>query len=93
MRVDKLTLAALEATLRGPRPTSYDAIHADADTLRSRAMRLADELRAAGVEADVVPSDGAVGGGGAPGVALPGWALALAESYAPTLRRGDPCQR
>jgi L-seryl-tRNA(Ser) seleniumtransferase len=91
MRVDKLTLAALEATLRGPRPPSYDAIHAEAGTLRSRAERVADELRAAGVDAAVVPSDGAAGGGGAPGVTLPGWAVALPESYAAALRRGDPC--
>jgi L-seryl-tRNA(Ser) seleniumtransferase len=39
----------------------------------------------------VVPSDGRVGGGGAPGQALPGWAVALPAAYAPALRAGDPC--
>ena len=38
----------------------------------------------------VVPSDGAVGGGSGPGVALPGWAVSLPEDYAAALRAGDP---
>ena len=42
-------------------------------TARGRARR-------AGVEAEVVPSDGAVGGGGAPGLVLAGWAVALPEA-------------
>jgi L-seryl-tRNA(Ser) seleniumtransferase len=37
-----------------------------------------------------VPSDGAVGGGSGPGVALPGWAVSLPERYAAALRLGDP---
>jgi L-seryl-tRNA(Ser) seleniumtransferase len=40
------------------------------------------------VPAQVVPSDGAVGGGGAPGLTLPGWAVALPEEYAAPLRLG-----
>ena len=43
------------------------------------------------VAVDVVPSVGVVGGGGAPGVKLPGWAVALPESYAAALRTGEPC--
>jgi L-seryl-tRNA(Ser) seleniumtransferase len=39
---------------------------------------------------EVVPSAGAVGGGGAPGLELPGWAVALPERYARPLREGNP---
>ncbi|HEX8768118.1 MAG TPA: hypothetical protein VF714_07095, partial [Jatrophihabitans sp.] len=39
---------------------------------------------------EVVPSAGAVGGGGAPGLQLPGWAVALPERYAAALRAGEP---
>jgi L-seryl-tRNA(Ser) seleniumtransferase len=88
VRVDKLTLAALEATLRDPRTPTGSALRADASNLRERAEKLATVLRAAGIRADVVPSDGAVGGGGAPGLTLPGWAVALDESAAPLLRMG-----
>jgi L-seryl-tRNA(Ser) seleniumtransferase len=86
VRVDKTTLAALEATLRGPETLVRQAISADADYLRFRAERLAKA-----VEAEVVPSAGAVGGGGAPGVVLPGWAVALPARYAERLRTGEPC--
>jgi L-seryl-tRNA(Ser) seleniumtransferase len=37
-----------------------------------------------------VPSAAVVGGGGAPGVELPSWAVALAERYAVPLRTGEP---
>ena len=86
LRVDKLTLAALEATLRGPVNPTWTALLADPVVLRARC-----EAVAAQVGGEVVPSDGAVGGGGAPGQALPGWAVALPASYAPALRAGDPC--
>ena len=91
LRVDKLTLAALEATLRGPATPTFEAIHADAAQLRERCVAIADELSSAGVAADVVASDGVVGGGGAPGLALAGWAVALPPSFAESLREGDPC--
>ena len=88
LRVDKLTLAALEATLGGsPTPTG-DALHADAVDLRARATRLADQMAAEGVPAEPVDSDGVVGGGGAPGVVLPGSAVALPEHLAAALRTG-----
>jgi L-seryl-tRNA(Ser) seleniumtransferase len=45
---------------------------------------------AATVGGEVVATDGAVGGGGAPGLHLPGWAVALPESFAEQLRRGRP---
>jgi L-seryl-tRNA(Ser) seleniumtransferase len=90
VRVDKTTLAALEATLRSPTTPTSEALHADPALLRARAERLADALSGAGVEAEAVPSDGAVGGGGAPGLALPGWAVAVPEAWAVPLRVGDP---
>ncbi|MDP9094609.1 MAG: L-seryl-tRNA(Sec) selenium transferase [Actinomycetota bacterium] len=88
MRIDKLRLAALEATLDGPPTPSAAALTADPDELRRRCESLARAL--AGVECAVVPSDGVVGGGGAPGVTLPGWALAIAAQFAGPLRLGTP---
>ncbi|MES9541731.1 L-seryl-tRNA(Sec) selenium transferase [Actinomadura sp. NPDC000600] len=90
LRVDKLTLAALEATLRGPRTPTWEALHAGAGALRERAERLAARLRDDGVEAEAVESEAAVGGGGAPGVVLPSAAVAVPEPYAARLRRGTP---
>ena len=85
VRADKLALAALEATVSGPIPPVARALHADPDELAARAQRLA-----AAVGAPVVPHDGRVGGGGAPGVPLPGWAVQLPEAAAARLREGDP---
>ena len=91
VRVDKLTLAALEATLAGPRPPVAEALHADAAELRRRVQTIVDELAGAGIDAVVAESTGLVGGGGAPEVELPGWAVSLPPSYAAALRRGEPC--
>lgn len=90
LRVDKLTLAALEATLRGPVPPVARALAADVAELRERAGRLVRALVGAGVDAVVVPSAAAVGGGGAPGVELPSAAVGLPERYAAALRGGRP---
>ncbi len=84
VRADKTTLAALEATLRGPRPPVWDALEADPDRLRERCDKLVATLPDG--LGTTVPADGVVGGGGAPGHALPGWAVALPESYAAALR-------
>lgn len=88
LRVDKLTLAALEATLRGRSTPTRMALHADPVVLRERALRLA--VRTGVGTGAVVPSDGRVGGGGAPGLDLPGWAVAYPEDYAGLLRRSEP---
>ncbi|XBB67763.1 L-seryl-tRNA(Sec) selenium transferase [Nocardioides sp. WV_118_6] len=85
VRVDKLTLAALEATLTGPPSPVSAALHADPGDLRRRTERLG-----AALDVPVVAHDGRVGGGGAPGVPLPGWALRLPEATAERLRTGDP---
>jgi L-seryl-tRNA(Ser) seleniumtransferase len=90
VRVDKLTLAALEATLRGPQTPTWLALRATPATLRARAERLRDQLRSAGVPADAVTSAATVGGGGAPGVELPSWAVAVPADHAEPLRRADP---
>jgi L-seryl-tRNA(Ser) seleniumtransferase len=90
LRVDKLTLAALEATLRGPVPPARAALDADVDVLRTRARRLARRLSDQGVQAVAVDSVATVGGGGAPGVELASAAVALPEYCAAALRATDP---
>ncbi|AWH94069.1 L-seryl-tRNA(Sec) selenium transferase [Dietzia lutea] len=90
LRVDKLTLAALEATLRGPRPPVVVGLEADPVALLARAERIAGRLHEAGVDARAVRSVAAVGGGGAPGVELPSAAVSLPESFADALRAGRP---
>ncbi|OLB79731.1 MAG: L-seryl-tRNA(Sec) selenium transferase [Actinobacteria bacterium 13_2_20CM_2_71_6] len=86
LRVDKLTLAALEATLRGPAPPVWDALRASPAALHARVSALAATLPMA----EVVPSSAVVGGGGAPGLTLPSWSLSLPEGYAQQLREADP---
>jgi L-seryl-tRNA(Ser) seleniumtransferase len=88
VRVDKLTLAALAATLHTKSTPTHQALHATETGLRQRAERLRDEL--AGLPVTVVRSSAVVGGGGAPGVEFGSWALALPERYATALRTGDP---
>jgi L-seryl-tRNA(Ser) seleniumtransferase len=90
LRVDKLTLAALEATLRGATSPTWEALRADPDRLRGRAVAAAAALAGAGIEATATACAAVVGGGGAPGVELPSWAVALPERYAAALRLGDP---
>ncbi|MEV8503605.1 L-seryl-tRNA(Sec) selenium transferase [Actinoplanes sp. NPDC051475] len=90
LRVDKLTLAALQATVAGPETPTWRALRADPASLRARTGRVAAELSAAGVAAEVVESVAVVGGGGAPELELPSWAVALPEEYARRLRLGEP---
>jgi L-seryl-tRNA(Ser) seleniumtransferase len=101
LRVDKLTLAALEATLTGPLPPVPRSLAVDPADLAERASRIVASLSAGGagglgrLDATVVETAAAVGGGGAPGVTLPSVAVALPESLAlplrcgPTVRRGE----
>lgn len=85
LRVDKLTLAALEATLRGPQSPTWRALHSDPGELRARAEALANRLGAEAVETVSV-----VGGGGAPGVEFRSWAVALDPALAEPLRTNEP---
>lgn len=85
LRIDKLRLAALEATVNARETPVRQALHLDPDTLRARTTALAGE-----VGGTVVEHDGRVGGGGAPGFPLPGWAVELPAELAQRLRTGDP---
>ncbi len=89
LRVDKLTLAALEATLTGPPTPVAQALSSAADELLTRAEKIAAEL-AAVLPAEAVPSTAAVGGGGAPGVEIPSAAVSLPADLAAPLRAGEP---
>jgi L-seryl-tRNA(Ser) seleniumtransferase len=86
LRVDKLTLAALHATVAGPETPTWQALRADPAALRSRTERLRARLAGAGVDVVLVASAAVVGGGGAPEVELPSWALSLPSEYAGPLR-------
>ncbi|HLS12955.1 MAG TPA: L-seryl-tRNA(Sec) selenium transferase [Beutenbergiaceae bacterium] len=89
VRVDKLTLAALEATVIGPAPPVRAGLETTAEELLQRADTIVTALPEE-LAARAVPSTGAVGGGGAPGVELPSAAIAVAEHYAQPLRTGRP---
>jgi L-seryl-tRNA(Ser) seleniumtransferase len=88
--VDKLTLAALEATLRGRETPVQAAIDALPREIEQRAERIASALERDGVPARVHPTEAAVGGGGAPGFRLSSFAVAVSSGLAVTLRTGDP---
>ena len=82
VRIDKLDLAALTATLlayvRGAAPQEipvWRMISADEETLEARARRWSDEVGSTGLS--VVEARTAVGGGSLPGQTLPTRALAI----------------
>jgi L-seryl-tRNA(Ser) seleniumtransferase len=89
MRVDKMTFAALEATLmkyRDPKTALRDIpvlrmISASDDELKKRAERLCDEIRKINrdIALDIVPVEDQIGGGSAPMVRLPGWAVSVKD--------------
>jgi L-seryl-tRNA(Ser) seleniumtransferase len=103
LRVDKVTLAGLEATLqlyRDPERACSEIptlrmLSATEHELKKRAVSLAEKLDGSGISPVLVEGKGAVGGGTYPGVELPGWALTLdhpdgAEAFAARLRAGRP---
>jgi L-seryl-tRNA(Ser) seleniumtransferase len=88
LRVDKLTVAALEATLAGPPPPVAEQLTADVADLTERARQVANALTSMDIDARVAVSAAAVGGGGAPGVPLPSAAVSLPTALAAPLRTG-----
>jgi L-seryl-tRNA(Ser) seleniumtransferase len=88
LRVDKTTLAALEATLRGPQPPVPQLLAAEPGELRARAAAVVERLTHAGIDARVVDAAGRVGGGGAPEHPLPGVAVSLPVAFNEPLRLG-----
>jgi L-seryl-tRNA(Ser) seleniumtransferase len=90
VRVDKLTLAALEATLCGPPAPVTVALEMPPSSLRERAEHLVLSLVAAGIDAEVVESTAVVGGGAAPGVTLPSIAVSVPGALTAPLRTGRP---
>jgi L-seryl-tRNA(Ser) seleniumtransferase len=97
VRADKMTLAALEVTLRerllGARTPVSRMLAVGVDELRRRAGYLLVRLAERGVECERVEGASAVGGGSLPGHELPTVLLALpgpASRVAATLRQGEP---
>jgi L-seryl-tRNA(Ser) seleniumtransferase len=101
LRVDKLTLAALEATLslyRDPERAVSEIpvlamVTAQRDTIAARAQVVAAQLRMAGVDCEVVDSEAAVGGGAFPTARLDSAAVAIAgkaTELEQKLRRSTP---
>ena len=88
VRIDKLTLAAFEATLRlylDPQKALKDIpalnmLTIPADELKKRCTRLLPKLCKAiegKCRAEIIPSSSTVGGGALPLTELPGWAIAV----------------
>lgn len=101
MRPDKVTLAAVAATLglyrAGRAETAipvWRMIATPADELRARAEALAGAL-ADTVPVEVLPLLSTVGGGSLPGETLPSWGIGIAarrpDRFLAALRRGTPC--
>jgi L-seryl-tRNA(Ser) seleniumtransferase len=103
LRVDKMTYAALEATLQSyatGRATEEIPVArmlaATRDEIAARANVLAEKLRASGYDAVVIDGMSTIGGGSAPGSQLPTALVAItpasgnSDALAAALRRGDP---
>ncbi len=90
LRVDKMTVAALEATLELYRDGRVDQIPAQRllkqrpEELRARAQRLQAILRDRGVDSRVEPTEGQVGGGAMPLSSPTSYACAV-QAQAPQL--------
>jgi len=101
VRVDKLTLAALEATLslyRDPERAIREVpvlamLSASADDVRQRAGRIASRLTSAGRSATVEASEATVGGGAFPTARIPSYAIVLGgDAVAMEARLRDAAQ-
>ncbi len=99
VRIDKLTLAALEATLKQRISGREDEIpvqrmlRVPIEEVRRRAALWSVKLEDRGVASRLIKGESAVGGGSVPGYGLPTFLVALegpASRLAAALRRGDP---
>ena len=101
LRVDKLTLAALDVTLRTLLDGRLESLPvlgmllASPAELEARAERLAKALTTRGFACSVVQQGSLVGGGALPDFELPGFAVRVESGTSPTalaraLRSGDP---
>ena len=101
LRVDKLTLAALEATLAQYRDPDHAVreiptlamIAAPVADIRARARSLAERLSSRGIICEVVETDASVGGGSFPTARIASAAVALSGDAGHTdvrLRAGEP---
>lgn len=101
LRVDKVTLAGLQATLlhylKGDAVKKIPVWMMIAETydhLDQRAKKWAERLRAAKLDASVIDAESTVGGGSLPGETFPTRALALAvaspDQFAARLRENRP---
>lgn len=86
LRVDKLTYAALEATLLAYVRQDYESIpilkmiYTTADEIRRRAESLVDEINPiAGTRIEIVEARSVIGGGAAPNVTLPTFIVAISS--------------
>jgi L-seryl-tRNA(Ser) seleniumtransferase len=102
LRVNKLTYAALEATLLAYLKRDYDSIpvlrmmRLSKDAIRARAEEIADKMRSPKIAVDLIDGESVIGGGAAPSAALPTCLLAItsidfsADKLAEQLRKSDP---
>ncbi|MDE3091027.1 MAG: L-seryl-tRNA(Sec) selenium transferase [Chloroflexota bacterium] len=101
LRVDKVTLAGVQATLlhylkdeAAKKIPVWSMIAAKPDALDARAQKWAGRLRAARLDAVVIDAESTVGGGSLPGETLPTRAVALAiaspDEFAARLRQNVP---
>ena len=102
LRVDKLTYAALEATLADYLSDSPELIptvrmlRAESHEIKTRCERIVSQLNEPGLDVDVVSVQSLIGGGAAPRATLQSYALSLrhsslgANSLLLALRRLDP---
>ena len=88
LRVDKMTLAALEATLRAYADGSAVStlptlamLAASPEELRAQARTLCEKLTEHGISAEVLAEEDAVGGGSVPAQTLPGFAAAVTPRH------------
>jgi L-seryl-tRNA(Ser) seleniumtransferase len=102
LRVDKLTYAALEATLLAYVKHDHNAIpalrmmHLSKDEISRRAEAVAGDVRSSVLEVEIIDGESVIGGGAAPSAVLPTRLLAVtreglsADEISARLRASEP---